>query len=129
MSARESEDIAENTSVVERDDPSPQKSPSHGSTSTKDDLMVSFLSDIRKDMQVMHKLLAQMLAQGNAGASQGAKNLGGKRTATMLEVDVSDHANAHKRRKNAPIASEKASSEHRKRFRESNRNRFRRRSA
>ena len=59
-------------------------------------------------MQVKHKLLAQMLAQGNASASQGDKNFGEKRTATMLEVDVSDHANAHKRRKNTPIPSENA---------------------
>jgi hypothetical protein len=70
--------------------------------------MVSFLSDIRKEMQVTHTLLAQMLAQGNASASQGDGSLGGKRTAMMHEVDVSDHANAHKRRKYNHIASEKA---------------------
>ncbi len=59
-------------------------------------------------MQVTHKLMAQTLAQGNASASQGDRNFGGKRTATTLEVDVSDHANAYKHRKNTPIASEKA---------------------
>ena len=72
MSVRESEDTIDNISVGEREDPSVQLSPGHRSTSKKDDLMITFLSDLRNDMQVTHKLLAQMLAQGNESTEASA---------------------------------------------------------
>ncbi|CAB4044874.1 Hypothetical predicted protein, partial [Paramuricea clavata] len=90
----------------EREDPPPQQSSSNGSTSTNDDLLFSFLRDMQQDMQFTHKLLAQMLTQGNASSSQGDENFGGKRKATMLEDD--GQANTKKRSKNTHSASEKA---------------------
>ena len=92
MLVRESEEIGENISVGEREDPSHQQSLGHGSMNTKDDLITSFLSDIRNDMQVTHKLLAQIVAQGDGSAetssSQADKQLGGKHTAMMHEAAV-----------------------------------------
>ena len=69
MSAHETEDIVDIMSGVESEDPPPPQSPRHGSTSTKDELLVSCLTDIRKGMQLTHELLAQMLAQSNASSS------------------------------------------------------------
>ena len=112
MLVRESENTVDNISVGEREDPSIQQSPSRGSTSKKDDLMISSLSDIQNEMQVTHKLLAQMVSQGNASpegsASETDGPFGGKRTAMMLEAAIPDHTYANKRRKRTHIASEKA---------------------
>ncbi|XP_028415485.1 uncharacterized protein LOC114538507 [Dendronephthya gigantea] len=108
MSVCESADIVDEISAVEREDSSPQQSSCNGSVSTKDDRLLSFLSDMREDMQLTHKLLAQMLAQGNTSSSQGDENFGGKRKAKMFEVAVPSHVNANKRSKNTHTASEKA---------------------
>ena len=48
MSNLQSDDIVDTMLCVEREDPLPQQFPRHGSTSTKDDLLVSFLSDLRR---------------------------------------------------------------------------------
>jgi hypothetical protein len=108
MSACEGEDMADIFPAGEREDPPLQQSSSNGSTSTNNDLLFSFLRDMRQDMQFTHKLLAQMLTQGNASSSQGDKNFGGKRKATMLEDDGQANAKKRIRSRNTHSASEKA---------------------
>jgi hypothetical protein len=68
-------------------------------------------------MQFTHKLLAQMLMQGNARSSQADENFGRKRKATMLEDNSHANAKIKKRSKNTRTASEKAPKDTSERFR------------